>query len=283
MSAQVFDSRNCTLGEGPLWHPERQQLFWFDIQGKRLMSRDESGPLEWQFDEHVSAAGWVDHDTLLIASETALFRFGFAGGTREDVAALEADNPVTRSNDGRADPFGGFWIGTMGKNAEPGAGAIYRFYKGELVQLVPGITISNAICFSPDGRYVYYTDTPTRRILRQPLDGEGWPKGPAQLFADLSSEGLNPDGAVVDGEGCLWCAQWGAARVARYAPDGAFLSAIEYPASQMTCPAFGGPDLQTLFATSAAEGLDPAGDNDGRTFVVKTGTAGQAEHRVLLD
>ncbi|MFW8637263.1 SMP-30/gluconolactonase/LRE family protein [Cribrihabitans pelagius] len=282
MSPEVFDSRACTLGEGPLWHPEREQLFWFDILGKRLMSRDASGALEWQFGEHVSAAGWIGPGILLIASETALFRFSLADGSREDVVALEADNPVTRSNDGRADPFGGFWIGTMGKQAEPGAGAIYRFYKGELVPLVPDITISNAICFSPDGRHAYYTDTPARRILRQPLDAEGWPEGAAELFLDLSKEGLNPDGAVVDAEGCLWCAQWGASRVARYGPDGAFLSAIEFPASQMSCPAFGGPGLQTLFATSAAQGLDPAGDHDGRTFAVKTGFTGQAEHRVLL-
>ncbi|HSF92689.1 MAG TPA: SMP-30/gluconolactonase/LRE family protein, partial [Paracoccaceae bacterium] len=135
MTAQVFDPRLCTLGEGPLWHPERNQLFWFDILGKRLLSRDETGPLTWQFDEHVSAAGWVDRDTLLIASETALFRFTLSSGVREDIVALEADNPQTRSNDGRADPWGGFWIGTMGNSAQPDAGAIYRFYKGGVTKL----------------------------------------------------------------------------------------------------------------------------------------------------
>ena len=132
----VFDDRPCALGEGPLWHPERKQLFWFDIVGKSLMAQAPDAQISWQFSEHVSAAGWVDRDTLLMASETGLWRFDLANGQKELIVPLEADNPVTRSNDGRADPWGGYWIGTMGKNAEKGAGAIYRFWKGELRQLV---------------------------------------------------------------------------------------------------------------------------------------------------
>jgi len=279
---QVFDNRRCALGEGPLWHPERGQLFWFDILGKRLLSRDETGPRYWQFDEHVSAAGWIDRDTLLVASETALFRFDIETGAREPVAPLEADNPVTRSNDGRADPFGGFWISTMGKAAEPRAGAIYRFYKGRLTRLFADITIPNAICFAPDGKAAFFADTVDKRILRQNLDAAGWPKGAPELFVDLAAEGLNPDGAVVDADGCLWNAQWGAARIARYAPDGRFLSAVRLPARQASCPAFGGPALTTLFATSAATGIETPADGDGLTFSVETGIAGQAEHRVKV-
>ena len=177
MTPQVFDPRACRLGEGALWHPLREQLFWFDILGKRLLSRTGKTPLEWRFEEHVSAAGWVDSGRLLIASETALFLFDLNDGTRTDVVPLEADNPVTRSNDGRADPWGGFWIGTMGKNAEAGAGAIYRYYKGKLRRLFTNITISNAICFSPDTHYAYFTDTRTRCIMRQALGAEGWPNG----------------------------------------------------------------------------------------------------------
>ncbi|MEP6333662.1 MAG: SMP-30/gluconolactonase/LRE family protein, partial [Anderseniella sp.] len=123
---EVFDSTPCTLGEGPLWHPERGQLFWFDIIGKTLFCREGQTLHQWRFDENVSAAGWVDRDTLLIASETGLFRFDIETGRQCLVQTLEADNAATRSNDGRADPWGGFWIGTMGKNAEPKAGAIYR-------------------------------------------------------------------------------------------------------------------------------------------------------------
>lgn len=280
---RTYDDRRCALGEGPLWHPERGQLFWFDILGKRLMSREGGRPLEWQFDEHVSAAGWIDRDTLLIASETAILRFEIGAGKSDLLAPLEADNPGTRSNDGRADPWGGFWIGTMGKNAEPGAGAIYRFWRGRIEPLFDALTIPNAICFSPDRRHAYFTDTVSHRIMRQPLDGEGWPQGAAETFVDLSAEGLNPDGAVVDAEGCLWNAQWGASRVARYSPQGGFLSAIGAPASQTSCPAFGGADMAQLFVTTATQGLGSARSDDGRVLTVATTTRGQREHAVKPD
>ena len=133
--SHVHDETPCALGEGPLWHPERGQLFWFDIVGKRLHTREEGNTRTWQFEDHVSAAGWVSRNELLIASERELFLFDAETAEARHVCALEADNPVTRSNDGRADPWGGFWIGTMGKNAEPKAGAIYRCYRGELRRL----------------------------------------------------------------------------------------------------------------------------------------------------
>ncbi|MHA3914847.1 SMP-30/gluconolactonase/LRE family protein [Halovulum sp. GXIMD14793] len=272
----IFDPRHCALGEGPLWHLERHQLFWFDILGKKLLSEGA----EWTFDEHVSAAGWIDRDTLLVASETALLRFDLTTGQSDPITPLEADDPRTRSNDGRADPWGGFWIGTMGKNLEQGLGAIYRFYRGEVRQLFAPITVSNAICFAPDRRHAYFTDTPTRKVMRQRLDAQGWSDGSAEVLIDLSEERLNPDGAVVDSDGCLWIAQWGAGRVARYDADGRFLSAIPCPASQTTCPAFGGVDLRRLFVTSAADGVTEA--KGGQTFMIDTEVTGQAEHRVVL-
>lgn len=280
--ATVFDPRPCELGEGPLWHPERAQLFWFDIVGKRLLSRVGDEVLEWQFDEHVSAAGWVDRDTLLMASETGLYLFDIPSGTRSLVQALEAENPVTRSNDGRADPFGGFWIGTMGKQAEPGAGAIYRFFKGKVTKLFDGITIPNAICFAPDGAVAYFCDTRAAQIMRQPLDSDGWPQGAPGVFLDLRAEGLNPDGAVCDAEGALWNAQWGVGRVARYLPDGSFDRAISVAGRHSSCPAFGGADFAQLFVTTAREGLSDAGPEDGAVFGGDPGVRGSAEHRVIL-
>lgn len=283
MSADVFDSRSCTLGEGPLWHPLRKQLFWFDILGKKLLSQQDGRPLEWRFRDHVSAAGWIREDELLLASETGLSRFNLNSGERQHLVDIEADNPNTRSNDGRADPFGGFWIGTMGFQAEPGAGAIYRFYQGKLTRLFDNITISNAICFAPDGSCAYFTDTVTKLIMKHPLDSEGWPLGASEVFIDLNAGNLNPDGAVVDAEGRLWNAQWGASRVACYGPDGAFQSAVEVGATQASCPAFGGADLTQLFVTTAAEGL-PA-DSDplkGQVFVSKLDITGQPEHQVKV-
>ena len=200
-NATIYDPRFCELGEGPLWHPERNTLFWFDIITKRLMSREGGVEQVWEFDEHVSAAGWVDTSTLLMASETGLYRFDLTDGARSLVAPLEADNPVTRSNDGRADPYGGFWIGTMGKRAEPGAGVIYRFYRGEVRRLYGDITIANSICFAPGGQTAYFTDTVTQKIMQVALDKDGWPKGAPFVFVDLTDAGLYPDGSVVDAEG----------------------------------------------------------------------------------
>ncbi len=283
----IFDNRPCALGEGPLWHPERKQLFWFDVVGKRMLSQADGDPLEWQFDEHVSAAGWVDRDTLILASETALWLFYLDTEEQEYLCSLEADNPVTRSNDGRADPWGGFWIGTMGKNAERKAGAIYRYFDGALRKLVSNVTISNAICFDKSRGCAYYTDTVTKLVMRQTVDAEtGWPIGKAEVFLDLNEDGLNPDGAVVDAEGNIWIAQWGAARVAAYDPEGDFLKSVAVGGQHSSCPAFGGDDLTTLFVTSAREGIDEKAlaeaPENGMVFAIDNAAQGVAEPRVIL-
>lgn len=294
----IFDPTHCTLGEGPMWHPLRQQLFWFDILGRRMFCRaeDDTGRAQsWDMGEYASATGWVDRDTLLIATQSALVRFDLTTGTGTKLLTLEGDNPVTRSNDGRADAQGGFWIGTMGINAEPGAGAIYRFYRGALTRVWDSITIPNAICFAPDGRLMYFTDTRTRTIWAQPLDAEGWPEGPRRVFVDLNDPaaegpdcdpatftGFNPDGAVVDAAGNLWNAQWGAGRIAAYDPTGKRIRSVEFPASQTSCPAFGGADGRTLFCTTAREGLTAPTPEDGNTFTLPGVALGQAEHQVVL-
>jgi sugar lactone lactonase YvrE len=283
----TFDDTACQLGEGPLWHPERGQLYWFDILGCRLLTREDGATRNWQFDRNVSAAGWVDRDRLLIASETDLFLFDLETGASESIHPLEADRPGTRSNDGRADPWGGFWIGTMGKAAEPGAGAFYRWYRGDLRRLHAQISIPNSVCFSPDRRYAYFTDTGTRIIRRQPLDAEtGWPSAEAEDWLDLNAEGLNPDGSVTDAEGNLWNAQWGARRVACYSPEGRFLKAVDFPGRNTSCPAFGGEGYTTLYCTTAREHLSPevvaAEPWNGQTFAEDGAGRGLPEYRVIL-
>ncbi len=279
----IFDNRPCTLGEGPLWHPIRKQLFWFDILNRRLLSRSEEGPQEWHFADMVSAAGWINNEELLIASERALFRFNVDTGAKSHVKGVDLETSTTRSNDGRTDPLGGFWIGTMGKNAEPAAGAIWRFYKGELRKIFPGLTIPNAICFPPGGRSAHFTDTVTGRVMRVGLDAEGWPKGTPEVFLDLTAEGLNPDGAVIAADGTMWLAEWGAARVAAYAPDGTRVRTIAFDAPHLTCPAFG---EGTLYCTSALQGMDQAARSafplSGMTFAAAGVAQGQSEHRVIL-
>ncbi len=282
----IHDHRRCELGEGPLWHPVREQLFWFDILNNKLLTQDAAGPREWLFDRRVSAAGWISRDDLLIATETGLIRFDLETGAQSALGMIEADRPETRSNDGRADPQGGFWIGTMGKKAEAGAGAIYRYYRGEIRRLFNGISISNSICFAPSGRLAHFSDTLSGKVMRVWLDADGWPVGAPETFLDLTAEGLNPDGAVVDASGVLWLAQWGAARVAAYSPDGSFLRAIDLEAPHSSCPAFGGPDLTTLFCTSAMQDMDAAArakyPQAGMVFAFSDVAKGQSEHQVII-
>lgn len=284
----IYDPRPCELGEGALWHPERRQLFWFDILGKKLHTVGRDGPQTSSFVEMVSAAGWVTRDHLLIAGERDLFLFELESEEIETLAELEAGNPRTRSNDGRADRQGGFWIGTMGKRGgdDPGMGSIYRWYRGELRKLFGGLTIPNSICFAPDGRIAYFADTVTQRINRVALDADGWPADQPEVFVDLASEGLFPDGATVDAAGNLWNAQWGAGRVACYSPAGTFLRAVAFDAPHTSCPAFGGPDFKTLFVTTAQQGMDASAlaraPLSGQTFCLPDIAAGLPEPRVIL-
>ena len=268
----------CDLGEGAFWHPARGAFFWVDITGCKLHSLARS----WEFAEMISAMGWVDHDRLVIATETRLALFDLNSGDSRTLCALEAGQADTRSNDGRADPQGGFWIGTMGKRAQKGKGAIWRWKDGALRRLFSDITIPNAICFTPDGRSACFTDTPTRRIMRVALDMDGWPKGTPHCWLDLSPDGLNPDGAVFDANGLFWVAQWGAGRVAAHAPDGAFVQSIAFPALHTSCPAFGGAGLGQLFCTTAREGRAHPTALDGATFVTNAPVQGQAEHQIDL-
>ena len=155
MNATVLDPRACHLGEGAFWHPLRRQFFWFDIVNGHLLSQDRTGPRLWKFPEMVSAAGWVSEDVLLIAGERDLFLFDLETEEVESLVDLEAGNPSNRSNDGRADRQGGFWIGTMAK-ASPerkGAGAIYRFFKGERIDSICALALEFNTTF---GSYKYH-------------------------------------------------------------------------------------------------------------------------------
>jgi sugar lactone lactonase YvrE len=279
----IFDERRCELGEGPLWHPIREQLFWFDITNRKLLSQDAAGALDWDLPQMVSAAGWIDENRLMIAGENGLSLFDITSGSLTLLAEIEADRPENRSNDGRADPQGGFWFSTMGKGEEPGAGAIYRYYRGEIRKIFSNITIPNAICFPPQGSFAHFADTFTGKVMKVTLDAEGWPNAAPEVFLDLTGEGLNPDGAVIDAAGIMWLAQWGAGRVAAYGPDGAFLRAVYFATVHTSCPAFAG-DL--LYCTTAQQGLSAQDRLDqpqaGKVLRARNVAQGQSEHQVIL-
>ena len=286
IDANVWDDTPCDLGEGILWHPTRHQVFWFDIFARRVLTKEDGRIRDWAFDEAVSAAGWVDDTRLLIASETRLFTLDVDSGRTEDVVALEADDPRTRSNDGRADPWGGFWIGTMGKLEEDGLGAFWRYYRGELRKIAGGISITNALCFDRAREVGYWTDTPTAVISRFAVDPEtGWPTGEAEPWLDTSGDAGNPDGAMTDAEGNIWNARWGGGRVICYSPAGEKLREVLIDGENASCPALGGDRMTTLFVTSARRG-NPAEDAlpppNGMTFAIEDVVEGRPEPQVIL-
>jgi sugar lactone lactonase YvrE len=281
-TAKLFIDARCRLAEGPFWHPLRQELFWFDIQNRLMFHANAAGDVlgRFEFDRKVSAAAVIDRDTLLVAGAHALIRFDMSTGGRQVVAEFEADQPGNRSNDSRVNPAGGFWVGTM-PDGEPGpTGAVYQYRAGRLERLFGNIRVTNSICFSPDGGTAYFSDTPTRKILKCPLDREtGRPSGEWTLFADVAGHRGAPDGSVVDAEGFLWSARWGGSCVVRPRPDGSIDRIVEVPTPKVTCPAFGGPGLRTLYIATArddaATGEGP--ERGGGIFAIDLDVAGQPE------
>lgn len=250
---RILDSRKCVLGEGVFWHPQRRQLFWFDILEKKLLSIIDGNQLEWCFDWHVSAAGWIDYDRLLIASEIGLLDYNLDTRKISNIADVESLNLITRSNDGRTDRVGGFWFSTMGKSTEIGQGSIYRFYRGEVTRVAHNITIPNTICFSPEGRYVYFSDTYLQVVWRQELEVKtGVPIGMKEVWLDFTGTELYPDGGDVDVDGNIWIAFWGVGRVNVYNSDRVEVKSIKYPVAQISCPLIANGCLYTV---SARDGL----------------------------
>lgn len=283
----VFSDIKCQLGEGPLWHPLRDELLWFDITNNTLHAQSASNHQNFEFDQNISAMAWIDAGSVLISGENGLQILSLDNGTKQTVIDIDKDNSITRSNDGRADRQHGFWVSTMGKNAEQGAGAIYRFYKGKVRCLHENITIPNAICFSPSGEIAYFADSMKKCVFKQKLDLEtGWPITDAEIFIDFTSMNKTPDGAVVDALGNIWIAFWGESMVEGYAPNGQSAGQIKFPTPHTTCPAFGGKDTSTLFVTTAMQGLEEEAlrkdENAGKTFSVATNIKGLSEPNVRL-
>jgi sugar lactone lactonase YvrE len=258
--AELFSDSRSMLGEGPFWHPLLGRLFWFDIANHTLLSAGDEGNIvdRITFRDTVSAAAVIDRETLAVAQAGALLRYDFGTDTSSTIVEIEPGDAGNRTNDGRANFAGGFWIGTMrrsGGDGRKGAGAVYQYRNGVLTTVLDGITTPNSICFTEDGRTAYFADTPTGVIRRCSLDpATGLPAGPWEDFAAPEAMG-RPDGAVVDTEGYVWSARWDGSCVIRFAPDGSIDQVVELPVSRVTCPAFGGDDFRTLYVTSARQGM----------------------------
>jgi sugar lactone lactonase len=285
----ILSERHCRLGEGPTYDPATDTAWWFDILDRTLFQADlASGNVTpHELPVMASVLAVVDDKRQLIGTDNGLYVRDVVDGRLTLHTPLESDNGLTRSNDGRTHPCGALWIGTMGRNAEKGMGAIYRFYRGELTRLYQSVSIPNAICFSPDGATAYFTDTSEAILHRVAVDPlTAMPVGnPATLYDHRGGTG-GLDGAVVDAQGLIWNARWGGACVDVYTPEGERIRSIRVPAKQSSCPVFVGAALDRLLVTSAWEGMDDqakaADPHHGKTFILDVGAIGRAEPRVEL-
>jgi len=252
------------LGESPLWHPAEQVLYWCDIPGHALnrFEPKTGRHTQWPFETDVACCAPLMDGGLLLALRTGLVRFDPATGEHRTLLGQPPYDPAAeRFNDGKADPQGRMWVGTIHEPREPKA-ALYRWADGGLDRMADGITVSNGLAWSPDARTMYWSDTKAHVTYALDFEASDGAITNRRVFAqhpikqpdqDLATYGGRPDGAAVDAEGHYWCAMFEGARVLRLAPDGRIVREIALPVRCPTMPCFGGADLKTLYITTARE------------------------------
>lgn len=289
----VSDER-ALVGESPIWSGRDGALLWVDIVGKRLMRRRLEAGAEtesWTFDDLVCAvAERRGAPGLVLAQRHAFTLFDPGSGAATPYLDFAQVGERVRANDGRCDPAGRFWLGTMQNNVAPdGAalpvterlGALYSLEGGELTPRVRGIGIPNGLCWSPDGATLYLADTLDERIDAFRVDPADGSLGERRTLVGPGDPG-GPDGAGVDVDGCLWVARWGGACVIRYTPAGVVDRVVPVPVTNPSACAFGGPDGRSLFVTSATFGLAPEDEHpsglDGAVLRLDVGVEGIPAH-----
>ncbi len=258
---EVFSDIVCELGESALWDGRHSRLYWVDITGQTIYSRQwPAGETRMvRLPDPVGSVALRARGGLLAALRHSLAFCDLETGQVETVFSLETDLPGNRLNDGAVDPVGRFWFGSMDLGESQPSGTFYCFHPDRTISTAfGGIICSNGPAWSPDGRTVYHVDS-TRRLVRAyefaPDTGQ---LGPGRVFISDEGSPWYPDGVTVDAEGFVWNCKWDGARVVRYAPDGSIDRVIALPVPRPTRCAFAGPDLDTLVITTASIGLSAA-------------------------
>ena len=252
------------LGESPVWHPRENALYYADIPGHRLQRFEPlSGDLRhWDFDTDVASLAPRLDGALLLAMRDGLWMFDPASGERQRVLEPPYDPSTERFNDGKCDPQGRFWVGTIYEPRNPALASLYCFAKGQLSQRVEGLTVLNGLAWSPNGRTMHWSDTKAHTIYAADFDPSAGTLSRQRVFASfpvkqpdqsLATYGGRPDGAAMDVEGCYWVAMFEGQRVLRLSPDGEIVREVALPVRCPTMPCFGGPNLQTLYITTARQ------------------------------
>ena len=293
-SAELVVDARAGLGEGPVWDPESNRLIWLDLVDWWNKTDDPTGVVH-SYDPQGGAGRSIDvaggvgsiairsAGGLVVAAGDGFGTLDLESGSFQMVVPLPLEEAGHRFNDGGCDPQGRFWAGTTGRVPGPsGECALYRLDTDwRVTRTLSGVTVSNGIGWSPEGEVMYYIDSPTGRIDRFRFDGERGRLGPREVLAEVPERLGVPDGLAVDSDGCVWVAVWGSSRVLRFTPRGRLDTEVLLPASIPTSCAFGGPDLGTLYITTAWATLtDEERSREpyaGGVFAADVGVAGLRE------
>jgi sugar lactone lactonase YvrE len=281
LQIDIFVDGHAGVAEGPVWDAAGSRLVWTDIPAEVVHFTDTATGK----DSQVATGGRVGAVVLrstggyVLAMENEFVVTGPDAGTADTRVSVTQD-PRFRFNDGKCDPAGRFLAGLAGTDGRWATAGLYRFDTDLTAhEVVPGISCSNGIGWSPDGATMYYVDTPTYRIDRFDYDlATGTPTN-RRVFAEINDGYGRPDGLCVDADGCVWVAIWGGYEVRKFSPDGQLMESIPLPVSLVSSVAFGGPDLDLLYITSASEIPKhqlPAEPHAGAIFVTKPGVTGLA-------
>ena len=258
-SAELILDAHAVHGEGPAWDAASARLLWVDMMAERLHMTTPGGE-----DEVVAYRQLVCVAVPRASGGLALalgdgFWLQDHDGTLRQVSAIEQPDPpvgAVRMNDGKCDPAGRFWAGSMAYDARPGAGSLYRLDPdGETHEILREVTISNGLAWMPDVRTMLFIDTPTQRVDAFDMDPTTGAISNRRPLVEIPAAAGMPDGMTIDDEGCLWVALWEGGAVHRYTPEGRLDTVIDLPCTNVTSCCFGGADLDDLYITTSSLGL----------------------------
>ena len=253
------------LGEGATWDPGTQALLWVDIPRRRVfcMSVDDPPVHEVAMPEEPGCLARLECGGYLVAAGRSLFRLDTEGPHIERLSAVAGMDPASALNDGKPDRQGRFLFGSKHIEENDAKGAMFAFETGAIRHIRAPFTVFNGPAFNRAGDRIYFADTPTGRIFTAAYDPASGDMRPPEVFVQVPTADGFPDGMTVDAEGHLWNAHWDGGRLTRYRPDGSMECVVEVPVRRPKSLCFGGPDLQTIFVTSAAVGSQAGGSGDG--------------------